>query len=509
MLPLLRKHSNHISVGYRRSHVGANMDHHIDTLNTLFNQAVNSVRPKALFETYLRGDSINNQLHIPNKRYHVIGFGKAVLGMAVQIERILGDRLSSGCISIPVGTLDRFKGDSDFQLNRSTRIDVIECARNNLPDTNALEAARKIKSFAEAMTDDDVLCVLVSGGGSALLPLPKHPVTLSEKLSVIKLLALAGATIEELNAVRIQLSDVKGGKLALAAKHSHKLLSFVISDIVGDPISLIASGPTVKASISNKEALRILEKYQLSDKIPHSVVEMLNNVDKELVDVPGNVHLIGSNKIAIDCLTSEASSLNHISVLPLTSCIEGNVESLSQKYIELIIYIRQLQGSFIQKSCFIEAVSVLGKSLHYDSEKATELAETIGNNFGKDLLLVSGGEPTVIVQGNGKGGRNQELALRFSQKCYQMEGLQDVLLLSAGTDGIDGPTDAAGAIGTADVVKQFSALASEKCIVDFIQENDSNTLYKLVGSGKYHIVTGHTGTNVMDIHMLYIPWKKE
>lgn len=486
------------------------MDPHIDVLKSLFIGAVNSVKPKALFESFLQDDSVKNQLHIPDKRYHVVGFGKAVLGMAVQIERILGDRLASGCISIPTGTLERFKDDYEFQLSKSSNIAVIEGARNNLPDVKAVEAARKIKILAESMTEEDILCVLVSGGGSALLPLPRSPVTLDEKLTVIKLLASAGATIEELNVVRILLSDVKGGKLALAAKNSHKLVSFIISDIVGDPISLIASGPTVKSSATGKAAWSILERYHLSDQMPHSVAKILNHTDAVQVEVPGEIHLIGSNKIAIECIVNEASKTGIVAV-PLTSSLHGNVATVSIAYAELATLIRQFQHNDIEKSTFLQMVSQLGKSLQYDTTKATELAEIIANNPSKDLLLVAGGEPTVVVQGHGLGGRNQELALRFSLECHHRnnKSLHNVILLSAGTDGIDGPTEAAGAIGAASVVEQFNAMASEKFVLGFVEDNDSNTFYKLVGNGKYHIVTGHTGTNVMDIHMLYFPMETQ
>ncbi|KAL1401245.1 hypothetical protein pipiens_006764 [Culex pipiens pipiens] len=278
------------------------MDSSISKLKHLFAGAVDAVKPGAMFERYLRDESVLRQLQIADKNYHLVGFGKAVLGMAVQMERILGDRLASGCISIPVGTLERFRGEQDFQLSRASKIEVLECAANNLPDEAAVEAARKIQSLAASMTVNDILCVLVSGGGSALLPLPKTPIKLAEKLTIIKQLASAGASIDELNVVRIQLSDVKGG----------------------DPIELIASGPTVQSEFSNEDALNILKKYNLVDKLPKSVEE--------------------------------------------------------------------------------------------------------------------------------------ELALRFSVECFQQELPKGVLLLSAGTDGIDGPTDAAGAIGGAEVVERFQML---------------------------------------------------
>ncbi|XP_039439633.1 glycerate kinase isoform X2 [Culex pipiens pallens] len=333
MLSLLRTSSNLKTVGYQFRHV--TMDSSISQLKHLFAGAVDAVKPGAMFERYLGDESVLRQLQNADKNYHLVGFGKAVLGMAVQMERILGDRLTSGCISIPVGTLERFRGEQDFQLSRASKIQVLECAANNLPDEAAVQAARKIQSVTASMTARDVLCVLVSGGGSALLPLPKSPINLTEKLTIIKQLASAGASIDELNVVRIQLSDVKGGKLASSASKSNKVLSFIISDIIGDPLELIASGPTVQSDFSNEDALNILKKYNLA---------LVKNPDR-------------------------------------------------------------------------------------------------------DILLVSGGEPTVIVKGTGLGGRNQELALRFSVQCFQQELLKGVLLLSAGTDGIDGPTDAAGAIG--------------------------------------------------------------
>ncbi|XP_065091630.1 glycerate kinase [Ochlerotatus camptorhynchus] len=508
MLSLLRKYSNRKSVGYRlQQHVTSSMNPRIDTLKCLFLKAVDSVKPKALFESFLHNEYITKQLQIANKRYHVVGFGKAVLGMAVQMERMLGDRLVSGCISIPVGTLQRFKNDADFQLNSTTKINIIECARNNLPDDKAVSAAQTIKSLAERMTSDDVLCVLVSGGGSALLPLPKAPISLEEKLAVIKLLASTGAAIDELNVVRIQLSDVKGGKLAAAANNSHKLLCFIISDIVGDPIPLIASGPTIGSSVNNRDAWSILEKYHLDDKVPQSVAKMLTLPDSEPLKTPGDIHLIGSNELAIDCIINNIPK-TEILALPLTSGVQGNVIYLSQAYVELATAIRKFQSKTIEAHNFTKTITQIGKILNLNS-KANDIVEFLSANPGKDLLIVAGGEPTVVVKGNGLGGRNQELALRFSLECHRRgESLSDVMLLSAGTDGIDGPTDAAGAIGGADVVKKFLSLGSPKRIEEFLENNDSHSFYRLVDDGGYHIVTGHTGTNVMDIHMLYIPWKR-
>ncbi|XP_058819053.1 glycerate kinase [Topomyia yanbarensis] len=504
MLWLFRNRSNLKTVGYRfQHHVTAAM--HI-ALNALFLAAVDAVKPKALFENYLKNSEVSKQLQIPNKRYHLVGFGKAVLGMAVQMEHVLGDRLQSGCISIPVGTLERFKRDKDFQLSSTMKIKVFEGARNNLPDQDAVEAARMVKSLAESMTLDDVLCVIISGGGSALLSLPMAPVTLPEKLFVIKQLAAAGASIDELNTVRIQLSDVKGGKLALAAKNSYNLISFIVSDIIGDPISLIASGPTVRISSTNYAALKILEKYNLIGMVPKSIEQVLSSPEAiQTQDEFGEAHLIGSNKVAVDCIFQRAAEFG-LTAMVISTRVQGNVEELCKAYITLTTAIIQFRNQQIDKQNFITQITQLDKILYFEQSKISKLVELTSNSTGKDILLVAGGEPTVVLQGTGIGGRNQELALRFGYECFQRgEILQNVVLLSAGTDGIDGPTDAAGAFGGANVIEQYIQQECIEPVEDFIKNNDSCSFYRIVRGGKYQIITGHTGTNVMDIHMLYIP----
>ncbi|XP_055594088.1 glycerate kinase [Uranotaenia lowii] len=459
------------------------MDQRMELLRSLFLKSVESVRPRALFTNYLlRNPSVKEHLSHTNKRYHVVGFGKAVLGIAVEMERVLGDRLVGGFLNVPVGTLDRFQADEEFRLSSSSRLKVFECARNNLPDSEAVEAARKIKSLAESMTADDVLCVLVSGGGSALLPLPISPIMLEEKLSVIKMLVTAGASIDELNTIRIQLSEVKGGKLALAAKESHRLMSFIISDIVGDPIPLIASGPTVKSNVSNLDARKILEKYQLADQIPKSVEQVLSESETPIGDVPGDIHLIGNNKVAFESILQKAKELN-IFTIPLTTTAQGNVQDLCQTYINLVQQIVDFQSSSLKKSVQLDQFTL---------------------DPGEDVLVIAAGEPTVILQGSGLGGRNQELALRFSHEADRV-GLKDVVFLSAGTDGIDGPTDAAGAFGGSFVLQDFRKTNPGKDAYDFVRDNDSYRFYTALRDGKYHIITGHTGTNVMDIHLIYVP----
>ncbi|XP_053691868.1 glycerate kinase [Sabethes cyaneus] len=505
MQTLLRSSLNLNATGYRLQHVTvpAAME---STLKALFLNAVDAVKPKALFDGYI-GDNklLSEQLQVPDKHYHLVGFGKAVLGMAVQMERLLGNRLRSGYISIPVGTLDRFKSDTDFQLSISTKIRVFECARNNLPDQEAVEVARTIKSFAESMTEKDILCVLVSGGGSALLPLPKEPATLQEKLFVIKQLVEAGASIDELNSVRIHLSDIKGGKLALAAWNAFDLISFVISDIVGDPIELVASGPTVKSSITRRAAWNVIDKYGLSQKVPSNVKLVLDNPSSDLFEIKENIHLVGSNQKAVNSIVQNCQNTQLFAIVMSTS-IEGNVNTLCREYINLTTAIVHFQRKIINDNEFRQQIMQFCSTFRIDEQKATRIIDDITNNTARDILLVFGGEPTVIIRGGGVGGRNQELALRFSNECYRHgELLEHVRFLSAGTDGIDGPTDAAGATGGACVIKSYEEQRMAKSVEEFIEGNDSYSFYRNVRNGLYHIVTGHTGTNVMDIHLLYVP----
>uniref|UniRef100_A0A182WT21 Glycerate kinase n=1 Tax=Anopheles quadriannulatus TaxID=34691 RepID=A0A182WT21_ANOQN len=385
----------------------------LTNLRELFLCGVEAVKPKSLFDgRHSSAGSIRESFLHDHKRYHVVGFGKAVLGMAVQLERHLGSRLSGGCISIPTGTGERFAGEAEFTLSPSTAIEVIECARNNLPDEGSLMAAKKIKQIAHSMTSDDVLCVLVSGGGSALLCLPKEPITLEEKLQLIKSLATAGASIDELNYVRIALSEVKGGQLALAAEHAYRVYSYVISDIVGDPVALIASGPTVvqKGVAVNGKAKEILLKYGL-----------WKNMAKEKLREP-------------------------LAPLP------------------------------------------------YSDLKMEEfISHAVEGNKEKPLLIVGAGEPTVCVSGGGKGGRNQELALRFTVGVRELERVPDsVCFLSAGTDGIDGPTDVAGAIGGAFVARAFEKTFHLAEAKSFLERNDSYRFYEAVSGGQYFVKTGHT-----------------
>lgn len=205
-----------------------------DNLRKIFISGVQAVHPLSLLNNNknLKVCKLNENREIlkirddvfdlTGKKCHLIGFGKAVLGMAVQIEKILDDRLQSGILSVPIGTIDRFSNVEQMQLRKNSVIKIFEGAENNLPDEQAIQTAIKIKQLTESMTNDDILFVMVTGGGSALLPLPVPSITLQEKLNIIKALVKKGASIHEVNIVRMTLSQTKGGKLAEAAKNAYK-----------------------------------------------------------------------------------------------------------------------------------------------------------------------------------------------------------------------------------------------------------------------------------------------
>lgn len=280
----------------------------------VFAAAVEAVQPDTVVRQSIerKDDSviINGQKFPLKHNLHLVGFGKAVLGMAVEAERIMGDHLVRGVISVPHGIQQTLKqhGKGHLLLKENSRIRVMEGAKHNLPDTDAQRAAEQIKQLASELTEKDVLLVLISGGGSALLPAPIPPILLQEKLDVTRKLAAAGATIQELNTVRRALSFLKGGGLAHYA-HPAQVVALILSDVIGDPLDLIASGPTVRSEVWPEEVLSVLERFKLLNSIPASVKDVLGRPNsqrmdnKEKTDKAENVlnAVIGSNSIALKC----------------------------------------------------------------------------------------------------------------------------------------------------------------------------------------------------------------
>ncbi|CRL01213.1 CLUMA_CG014365, isoform A [Clunio marinus] len=498
-----------------------------ETLKRIFNKSVDSVKPvelisknkfvnlihagnKCLIE--INDSKSLNKYDVTKKKIHVVGFGKGVLALALELECVLEEKLISGILSVPIGA------SKMISLKENSNIKIIEGAVDNLPDEKSLNAAKEIKEKVQSLTDDDILFVLITGGGSALLPLPIEPISLNEKSTLIKNLSRAGATINEINTVRIAISQVKGGKLLQTAKKTHKIISLIISDIVDDPLDLIASSPTIPYKKPINTPKEILEKYNLFNSLPKSILKIIEkngNIQQDLSSEPivnSDVFLIGNNRIAIEAAMKEAKHFNLFPVF-LSSAVQGNVADVSQAFFELAVTVQHF-SSLSQKE-FQERIAKISLILSPHSNFFNDLVAALKADL-PGICIISGGETTVTVTGDGLGGRNQELTLRFTRLCHDAntQSLNDLLLLSAGTDGVDGNNDAAGALGGSRILSDFikDDMKSETNITrvlnDFISRNDSYNFYKNFlknhGGDRYQIIIGHTGTNVMDVHLLMI-----
>lgn len=476
----------------------------------IFLKGVNAVKPKTIFqENKCFVVTEKNHLQITDKKSsiiidindkncHLVGFGKAVLGMAIQVEKALGERLVSGIISVPIGTKEKFCDDSEIKHHKNSVLQIFEGAKNNLPDDLAVQTALTIKEKVESLNDKDILIVVISGGGSALLPLPINPITLREKCDLIKALSSKGANINELNTVRIAISQLKGGKLCELGIKAHKIISLIISDIVNDPLELIASGPTIPFKLTGSSAKIILENYSLWSSLPETTKNVIFECKPAEQNLNSNVFVIGNNEIAVDACLKEAEVLG-LSGICVSTNIEGDVTDLSDAFFNLTKNVGSLIKNEVTVDDFLAEITLLKKSLNFASNFPVELLKIVQSSS-KDICLISGGEPTVKITGNGIGGRNQELALRFASICKK-NNFEKILFLSAGTDGIDGPNQAAGAVLSPDYLKEMKAV--EMCV----KNNDSYNFLKHLNNGIHHIITGHTGTNVMDLHIIIIPRK--
>ncbi len=384
---------------------------------------------------------------------YVIGGGKACAPMAKTIEEILGDRLDDGIVVV--------KYDHGLPLKK---IKIVE-ASHPIPDANGLEGTSEILRLLSNTSEKDLIICLISGGGSSLLVQPHNEITLKDLQATSNVLLACGATIDEINAVRKHLSIVKGGRLARASYPS-TLITLILSDVIGDPLDTISSGPTVPDKSTFGDACKVIEKYSLENGIPKSICDILNKGQRgEAEENPKhgdrvfsntqNV-IIGSNKIALEAAKAKATDLGYNNII-LSSMVQGESK---------------------EAAIFFSSI-------------AKEVYRT-GIPVSKPACIIAGGETTVTIKGDGKGGRNQEFAL---SAAIDIEGYEGIVVLSAGTDGTDGPTDATGAIVDSDTCKD----AREKFNLkpeEFLSNNDSYNFFNKTGE---HIVTGPTLTNVMDI----------
>lgn len=445
----------------------------------IWKAAVDAVRPESLVKMGVLNFPKAWQESIEAApRILVVGCGKAGAGMALGLERALPplrDRLV-GLVNVPEGgdgrrlrlahgEVERVIGSPDFRI----RMCEARPAGSNHPTTAGVAGAREMLELLASAGPDDVAICLLSGGGSALLPLPADGVTLEDKQAVTRLLHASGATIAEMNAVRKHLSAVKGGRLAEAFR-GKLLVSLVISDVVGDPLDVIASGPTASDPTTFADALIVLERYRLLDKVPPGVVKVLHDgaagtlleTPKEL---PPNVHnlVIGSNAVALAAARSVAGQLRY-RVIDLGPFVEGEARELAVAVAGVVRNIREREEPSPTPAC-----------------------------------ILVGGETTVALgDGSGKGGRNQEFVLAAAAKLG-VERMTGVCILSGGTDGEDGPTDAAGAVATEETLRRVAELGLDPRA--YLDRHDSYHFFNPVG-GLFR--TGLTDTNVMDVRVILV-----
>jgi glycerate-2-kinase len=426
-------------------------------------KALESVDPKVLIRS--RFKLSNDKLIVNNdifelksfRRILVVGGGKASGYIAEALEEVLNGRIEDGVVVVPRGTAERFK----------TKIIRLHEASHPIPDQSSVEGARKIMELVKEADEDDLVLCLISGGGSSLMAYPREGISLEDKRKTTDVLLKCGATINEINTVRKHLSKFKGGQLARSI-YPATLISLLLSDVVGDPLDVIASGPTVPDTTTFKDAINVLKKYNVWDAVPESVRTFLLNGERGLIDETpksndqsfkkAHNYIIGNNRIACFAAMNELKRAGLNTIL-LTSQIEGEARNIG---------------------LMIGAI-------------AKEIISS-NNPVQRPAGLIIGGETTVTVTGRGIGGRNQEICLA---SALRISGLKGVAVASISTDGIDGPTDAAGAIVDGNTIfhSELKGLDAEK----YLHNNDSYSFFKEIGDLIY---TGPTGTNVNDISIL-------
>ncbi|XP_009567689.2 glycerate kinase isoform X2 [Cuculus canorus] len=492
---------------------------------SLFRCAVGTVQPAPMLKRAmkLQGDGcpqllVKDQAFPVKRGLYLVGFGKAVLGMAAAAEEILGDHLVRGIINVPLGIRKSVQraGMQEMLLKPHSKIQVIEGAKNNLPDPEALKGAVAIQELAEGLTADDLLLVLISGGGSALLPAPIPPILLEEKERLTKMLASRGAAIQELNIVRKSLSLLKGGGLAQLA-YPAQVVSLILSDVIGDPLDIIASGPTAASSHSVQDCLQILTKYNLLHSLPKSVETVLSSSPAKPTALKDYSHvcniIIGSNMLALDEAKCQAEGLGYTTLI-LSTAISGEVGRVATLYCQLIQLVclgfagpgegplgDEVRGNLLQLAAELE-IPCLNLPEFLQSLRGLEPE--------RPVCILAGGETTVQLKGTGKGGRNQELALRIGLGLHRARAMEvtgslrrcEIIFLSGGTDGQDGPTEAAGAFCSPELVDE--ALQEGLNVEAVLSNNDSYTFFSQFQGGHHLLVTGLTGTNVMDIQVILI-----
>ena len=390
-------------------------------------------------------------------RILVVGAGKAGAPMARALEDLLGDNIADGVIVVKEG--------HGLPLEHVR----IHEASHPVPDERGIKGAEEILSLAKGAGERDLVLCLISGGGSALLVAPAEGVTLEDKQAVTRLLLACGANIHEINTIRKHLSRAKGGGLARFA-YPATVVSLILSDVIGDDLNVIASGPAVPDTSTFEDARRVLEKYDIWDRVPASVQSRIQQGlvgDIEETPKVGDAvfqkcytELVGTNIQALKAAGQQAEQLGYQTLI-LSSTVEGEAR---------------------------EVVKVL-------TAIAKEVRDS-GNPLSAPACILCGGETTVTIRGDGKGGRNQEFALAAA---LGLDGIENIVVLAGGTDGNDGPTDAAGAITDGRTLARARGKGLDP--LDYLRRNDSYHFFQALED---LVITGPTLTNVMDVYMVLV-----
>jgi hydroxypyruvate reductase len=439
-----------------------------DHLRELFNAALAAVDPFRAVTRALRTE--HNMLTAGGSVYDlkffdhvlVVGAGKAAAAMAAAAESVLGGRIDRGAVVVKYG-----------HGGKLSTIEQVE-AGHPVPDKAGVQGTQRILELVRRADEKTLVICLLSGGGSALLVAPLPGLTLEDKQRTTELLLRAGATIDELNAVRKHLSAVKGGRLARIA-HPATVVTLILSDVIGDRLDVIASGPTASDSSTFSDALQAIEKYGLKTAIPSQVASFLERGmagQEPETAKSGDASFLRTRNVIVG---SSAQAL--AAVREKAAALGWRPEVVTA----------ELQGEARDAARLLARKAVAARD---------EMKQ------GERRCLLSGGETTVVVHGTGKGGRNQELALAFA---LEIAGMKGITFLSAGTDGTDGPTDAAGAVVDGSVTAKARELGIHP--ETYLGNNDSYTFFHELDShtgDKYHVLTGPTGTNVMDLQIVLI-----
>lgn len=441
------------------------MDKLIQDAHQIIDAAINAVKPDLLISRRVKLK--NDLLQIGREKFQIsdfenifiIGAGKASAFMAREMEDLLEQHLFYGVVSVKYG-----------HSAPCRKIRILE-AGHPVIDKNSLAATRDILEVAQQAREKDLVLCLLSGGGSALLEQIPPNFSLPELQKVFELLLACGANIEEINTVRKHLSLVKGGQLARAVAPA-TCASIILSDVIGDPLESIASGPTAPDSTTYQDAWQVIEKYKLPDKLPATIRQyLLSGVNGNLPEtlkandpIFKRVHniILGSNSEALKAAGKKASALGY-NTLILSSRIQGEAREVAKVLVGLVQEIRQNDVPVKKPAC-----------------------------------LLMGGETTVTLKGKGKGGRNQELAL--AALLAMKNAHRKYLIASVGTDGSDGPTDAAGGMAHSGMWEQADTLGLNP--LEYLQKNNAYPFLEKTGG---LIITGPTGTNVMDVIFALVP----